>query len=163
MAVFKDQNDREWTLAVNVATIERVREKCEGLDLLEAGGGADATVFHQLATDPILLVRVIAALCEPEKHDVSLESFYAAMVGDAIDRAATALMEEIVNFTPSPELRAIQRRALTKATEVRSQGLAMIDETLTDEALDKAMTAKLTRLRQELQDELGSLSGDSPE
>jgi hypothetical protein len=163
MAVFKDRNDREWTLAVNVGTIERVREQCGGFDLLEAAGGAEATVFHRLATDPILLVRVIAALCEPEKHGVSLESFYAAMVGDAIDRGATALMEEIVNFTPSPELRAIQKRALAKAGEVRSQGLAMLEETLTDEAMQKAMAAKLTRLRQKLQEELVSLSGDSPE
>ena len=55
---------------------------------------------------------------EADANGVTDEQFGEAMAGDAIDQATKALLEEIVDFSPSPRDRARARRVLEKATEM---------------------------------------------
>ena len=90
--------------------------------------------------------------CKPEAdaHNVTDEDFGRAMAGDAIDLAATALLEELVGFFPQG-----RRKLLAKALEKL--------RTLEAMALQAAQTRlESPELQRELEAALGSSSGSSP-
>ena len=115
MKSFTDNAGRIWTIAVNVATIKRVRAICN-VDLnaiveMDEKNNPSTKLLEQLSSDPVLLVDVLYAVCKPEAdaQGISDEEFGMAMAGDAIDHAATALLDEIVNFFPEAKRRALQK------------------------------------------------------
>lgn len=121
MRIFKDTKDRPWTVAVNVDAVKRVKARVE-IDLLRVGSG-DANLIVELADNPIMLVDVLFALCEPEAKaaGVTDEDFGKAMAGQAIDDATDALMAELSDFFPKG------RRALLKAGLAKvNAGMAMV-------------------------------------
>lgn len=115
MKSFNDNTGRPWMIVVNVATIKRVRAICE-VDLnsiveLDDKGKPSTDLLQKLSTDPVLLVDVLYAVCKPEcdQKGVTDEQFGAAMVGDSIEYATSALLEEIINFFPEAKRRAFQK------------------------------------------------------
>lgn len=106
MRTFEDNAGREWQLSLNVATARRIRDALS-FDLLEV-----ADSVKRLSTDPILLCDVIYVLCreQADERGVSDEDFGRSMAGDAIAAATDALLEEYVDFCPSPRDRANLRR-----------------------------------------------------
>jgi len=143
MLTFRDNANRTWTVAVTVASVKRVRAMV-GLDLLDAGEGR---VFDRLATDPVLLVDVLYAVCKPELDaaGVTDEQFGEALAGDAIDRATDALLEDLVAFFPTAR-RKVLNRALAKlrAVEARATDLALarIDSPELDAELDRILAGE---------------------
>lgn len=141
MRSFTDNAGRTWTIAVNVNAIKRVRGLL-GLDLLDLVGGG---LLEKLFGDPVLLSDVVYAVCRPEADakGVTDEDFGRAMAGDTIEHATKALLEELVDFSPSPRDRAnLQRvlqttwQALDKARDVITAKLATVDaEALVVQAL----------------------------
>ncbi|HAT10335.1 MAG TPA: hypothetical protein DCS97_07025 [Planctomycetes bacterium] len=100
MQTFLDASGRTWSIHIDVATIRRVRSLA-AIDLMQVLGG---DLLERLAADPVLLVDVLAAICQPQMdaQRVNAESFASGMLGDAIDHAATALLKGIADFSPSP-------------------------------------------------------------
>src|SRR5574340_353411 len=98
MKTFKDNAGRTWTIAVNVDAVKRVRDLLKE-DLLDV-----ENVLKRLMIDPILLCDCVYCVCKPQAdaEHVSDVQFAQAMAGDAIAHAKTALVEEIVNFSPDP-------------------------------------------------------------
>ena len=96
MKTFKDNNNRDWEITINVAAIKRVRDLI-GVDLMQA---IEGELLKQLATDPVMLCDVIYCLCKPQadEKDISDTQFGQAMSGDAIDNATIALLDELVEF-----------------------------------------------------------------
>ena len=106
MKTFTDNTGRTWTLSVTVGTIKRVRALC-GVDLaniitMESGKTPNVGLLERLAADPVLLVDVLFAVCKPEADTKGItdEEFGRAMAGDVIELAATALLDEIIDFFP---------------------------------------------------------------
>lgn len=120
MRIFKDAAGGDWSLAVNVASNKRVKA-LTGFDLFAT---IDQQLYERLRADPELLVNVLYALCKPEAdaRKVSDEDFGALMVGDAIDRATTALTEDLADFFPQAR-RELVRKAMTKVAEIEAAAL----------------------------------------
>ncbi len=99
MRQFKDNENRDWIIAINVAVLKRVKQLLD-VDLLDVAGGG---LIERLASDPVLLVDVLYAVCKPQAMGagVSDEQFGEAMAGDVIESATVALLEELVLFFPS--------------------------------------------------------------
>ncbi len=139
MTKFKDCAGREWTVAVTVDAVKRVRADCDGLDLLAV---ADGQLFTRLLADPVLLVDVLFSVCGPAAREagVSADQFGAAMAGQAIDDGTTALLEALTGFFRSGQ-RATYRAALAKLRQ--AEDLATATATAGVEAIDVAglMTA----------------------
>lgn len=124
MASFKDASGRVWSLVITVDTIRRVRQLA-GCDLMQAIGGK---LLEQLAVDPVLLVDVLAAACKPQMDaaQVTAEQFGQAMVGDAIDDAAQALLQGLADFSPSPTRKLLLRLIEAgRAGQAKAHELAM--------------------------------------
>ena len=150
MKTFKDNAGRTWQIAMNVTAAQRVRSMLD-VDLLQLGGEAEKPedhLFTRLHSDPCFLVDVLYVVCKPEADaaGVTDEQFGEAMAGDAIDQATKALLEEIVDFSPSPRDRARARRVLEKATEMIDKAQDVLDAKTTDEKLESQMADALATL-----------------
>ena len=104
---FTDAAGQPWSVVVTVDTMRRVRALA-GVDLMQAIGGP---LLERLAADPVLLVDVLAAVCKPQMdaRTTTAEAFAQAMVGDAIDHAAQALLQGLADFCPSPTRTLLKR------------------------------------------------------
>jgi hypothetical protein len=126
MKCFKDNQNRNWTIVVNVATVKRVRSLLDInlLDVvkLDANNKPNVDLLEQLASDPVLLCDVIYCICKPEAdaQNISDEDFGVAMGGDAIEHATTALLEELVDFFPEAK-RLVLRKLMNAGEKVKNQ------------------------------------------
>jgi len=153
MKTFNDNAGRTWTVSITVDAIKRVRGLLD-VDLLEVVGGK---LIDRLITDPVLLCDIVYAVCKPEAdaQDVSDEDFGRAMAGDAIEHATTALLEELVSFSPSPRDRANLKRVLVTTHRVMDKARDLVEQ--------KIESGELDRIAEEaLQGHAGSSSGSSP-
>lgn len=140
MKTFQDNAGRTWTVAVNVDTVKRVRDLLKE-DLLDV-----EHVFQRLMVDPILLCDVIYCVCKPQAdaENISEVQFAQAMAGDAIAHAKTALMEELVNFSPDPRDRENLGLAVAKFNMMASRARELIKARLENPKLSQEIEAALS-------------------
>lgn len=133
MKTFRDNEGREWLVAVNVGTIETVQARV-GIDLLN---GED--IHGRLAGDPRLLVRTLFALCEKQAAERGQDfgEFAAAVTGEALARGNDALMGDLIDFF-QPAKRAVMSKA---AEKIRAAEKLLIERA--DRALDAMDVAAL--------------------
>jgi len=119
MKTFTDTAGRTWTIALTIDAAKRVKGLLD-VNLLELESG-DPPLLTRLGSDVILLCDVIFALVKPQadQQGVTDEQFGAALGGEAILGAQTALYEELVHF-----FRGLGRNDLAKAVEAQRR---MID------------------------------------
>jgi len=160
---FTDNAGRVWTLAVNVAAIKRVRALCN-VDLnsiieLDAKNQPSAKLLERLSTDPVLLVDVLYAVCKPEcdSRNVTDGEFGAAMAGNAIDHATSALLDEIIDFFPEAK-RKVFRKILDASRRFEARSKQALTELLEDPAFDEKIDQALDQLTIS-----SSVSPESPE
>lgn len=149
MTAITDNNGQTWTLSMNVNTLRRVKSLC-GVNLteivtIEPGKQPNTALLEQLASDPILLVDVLYAVVKPEADakGITDEAFGAAMVGDAIEQAVNALLDEVINFFPSPKRKVLTRliQAGRRFAKKQEEALTELLESPTlDEAIESALT-----------------------
>jgi hypothetical protein len=153
MKTFKDAKGREWRVVVDVTTIKRVRSLAK-VNLLDV---VDGSLMKQFEADPVLLVDVVYCVCKPQADEagVSDEQFGQSLVGDPIDHASAALMEELTDFFPAGK-RQMLKKVLAKATALMDKHLQRASRELDDPEFDRKVEALMEKMRN------GS-SGDSPE
>lgn len=163
MKTFTDNTGRTWTLSVTVGMIKRVRALC-GVDLaniitMESGKTPQVVLLERLASDPVLLVDVLFAVCKPEADakGITDEEFGRAMAGDAIELAATALLDEIIDFFPEAK-RKVFRKILDASRRFEARSKQALMELLEDPAFDEKIDQALDRLTIS-----SSVSPESPE
>jgi len=140
VAYFTDNEGRKWRIALDAPTIREVRKAFDGLDLADAKGES----YEQLASDPCLLVDVIAFLCRNEIQRASLteRQFGESLIGDAIDGATTALLEAITDFFPQRQ-RSVMRCLVQQQETIQNNALDLAMKKITDPKLQQAVTSKL--------------------
>lgn len=140
MKTFKDNAGRTWTIAVTVDAVKRVRDLLKE-DLLDV-----ENVLKRLLVDPILLCDVIYCVCKPQAdaEQISDVQFAQAMAGDAIAHAKTALVEEIVNFSPDPRDRENLGLAVEKFNAMADRARELIKTKLESPALSREIEAALS-------------------
>ena len=152
MRTFKDNAGRDWTIAVNVASIKRLRDTLE-VDLM---GVIEGDLLQRLYADPVLLVDVVYVLCKPraDELEVTDEQFGQAMGGDAIELATAALVDEIIGFFPNRRDRERARKVLAKFTTAMERA---------QDALDlRVDSPRLQRELDSIVESVGEPAGGSP-
>ena len=127
MKTFKDTSGREWTLAITIDAVKRIRDLLK-IDLLDLFGG-EPPLLTRLDTDVILLCDTIFVALKPQADTagVSSEQFGAALGGDAIIAARDAFMEALSDFFQSlrrPEV----VKAISKQTELVTAAVKLAGE-----------------------------------
>ena len=144
MKTFKDNAGRTWTIALNVTTQRRIRDLAQ-VNVLEILGDERPTLYERLQSDTILLCDVLYAACQPqaEKEGVTDEQFGEALAGDAIDHATKALLDEIVDFSPSPRDRANLRKVIDALDQGMEKTRDLIKARLDAGELDRVIEQAL--------------------
>jgi len=134
LKTFKDTEGREWTIAITVDSIKRVKSLLD-FDLLDLDNGK---AIERLVGDPILLCDTIYVICKPQadQRGVSDQDFGRAMAGDVLDRAITALLEDYCDFFPQPKRQVLQK-AFAKLREIERTVIAAADQKITDLTIDE--------------------------
>ena len=127
MRTFRDNDGREWTVAINVGSMKRIRDMA-GVDVF--GGGLPAFV-EDVTANPVMLADVLYAVIQPqaEKREVTPELFAEAVAGDVIEHAADALLSELVDFFPKAR-REILKKILETSKEVEAEQFRRLAETV---------------------------------
>jgi len=138
MKIFKDARDRTWNVTVDVGAVKRVRDLCD-VDLMDAiaDGGV---LLAKIDADPVLLCDVVFVLCQEQAaaSKVSDVDFGRAMVGDAIDRATSAFLDELVDFFPARK-RTVLAKAVAKANQYADEAADRAEKMLDDPEMDRRM------------------------
>lgn len=139
MHTFRDSAGRTWTVAINVATVKRVRARA-GVDLYALAGKPDA--LGEFLSDPVAICDTLYVLCqdEAERAGVTDEAFGQALYGDAIHAATEALLEDLCDFFPNPAQRGTLRKLIVQARKV--EGLLIERAAKTLEGIDPAAVAE---------------------
>jgi len=147
MGKFVDSQGRDWTLAVDIVGVKRVKNAV-GVDLLSDVEAAQ----KQLADDVVLLVDVLYLLVKPQADErkVSDEDFGRSLKGEPIENATLVLMQEIADFFP-PRKRAALRMLLEKSQVLEEKALELLQARI--DSLDPE------RLVQELAEALKASDG----
>ncbi len=143
MKTFKDNEDRTWTVKVNISTVKRVKSLL-GINIFDA---IEKDLIARLVTDTILLVDVLYVICKPEaeQKNVSDEQFGEGLAGDAITAATTALLEELVDFFPEAKRQVLQK-AVGKYRKVENLAIEMAMKYLDSRETEKKIEAELRNI-----------------
>lgn len=157
MRTFKDNAGRDWTVAINVNAIKRVRDLAK-VNLLDVFEGK---LIDRLAADPVLLCDVLYAVCKPQADTagVSDEQFGEALAGDAIELATKALLEELVSFSPNPRDRAALGRVIKALWNSVEKARDLLEARMNSSELENRLDIAM---RNALETALGPSSGSVP-
>lgn len=140
MKTFEDGKGRTWNVEINVYTILKAKDMV-GVDLARAF--EDRTVFERLA-DPVTATQVMYALVhdQMQRENVSAEDFGRSMFGKALDDAASALVEELLNFSP-PSGRMLAEQTVKAARGLKERMTRRLMEQIENPKMLDAMEESL--------------------
>jgi hypothetical protein len=141
LKIFKDSVGREWEIVVNIAAVKRVRDLTK-IDLLDLADGGTIT---KLTDDPVALCDVLWALCREQAKgwNTTDEQFGQSLVGDAIEQATDALLQELIDFFPTRK-RTILAKAFATVKTIQAKAHTLAMERMDDPALLAKIEASLT-------------------
>ena len=144
MRTFKDNSGRTWTVELNVHQMKRIRARL-GVDLvnviaLDAGGKVKVDLVDRIANDPCLLVDILWVCVEEEAKaaGVTDEQFGRSLVGDSIETATAAFLDELVDFFPGA-----RRLFLKKAVDLARKYTAETKDALAKALEDPELTRRV--------------------
>ena len=118
MPTFTDLDNRQWTVKITVADVNRVRDTLtiNLLDVLED----DARILGEIMGNLSLLVDVVWCVCQKQarEQNVTVDQFAEGMGGDVLLRAADSLMEALIDFFPQARMRKAMRKLIQKGQAV---------------------------------------------
>jgi len=143
MINFKDNQGKEWSIALDAFVIKQCRQDA-GVDLVDID---DGRVFDKLA-DPVPLVDALWVLCRKQAAGatppIDQEQFAARLTGDAYQAASDAIAEAIADFFPNRR-RELLRTVMNKANKLRQAGMETVLQKINDPALDQRLTEQINR------------------
>lgn len=142
MHSFKDNTGHEWRIELNVAVNRKVRTEI-GVDL----NLINEDLITKLYTNPEMLVDVISIVLTDQikKQDLDEYGFASRIIGDTVNHACDALMDELVFISPRSQ-RAIAGAAWKKIRKAESM--------LEQKAMSVLGSDKIDEKLQEIMDEM---------
>lgn len=146
MRIFKDINGKDWVIDIHLGSLELVREVC-CLDLTKLFED-DMKPIGSLFADPYKLASVIWTLVSPPNSPESARSaFMMAFRADAIEAAAMALVDAVIDFFPSPQrretLRELVKHVWEVANGIEKEAAELVKQIKPAEVLEKLKSTSL--------------------
>ncbi len=142
MKVFKDNQGREWQIALNVYEMKRIRAVL-GVDLvnvitLDKEGAVKVDLVDRIANDPCLLVDILWVLVESQAKEegVSDVEFGSSLSGEAIASATAAFLDELVDFFPGAK-RLFLKKAVEVSRKYTGEMTGVLEKALADPDFDR--------------------------
>jgi len=142
MATFKDSEDTDWKVNIDVPETFRIKAEFK-IDLLTEGPSGQ--IFRTLA-DTGTALALLADICRVQisERDLDTNGFFRRCTGDAMERALSALREAIIELFPSSQaetMRATWQKIESLQKRVSDSQMERLNGKKADEALEKIMGA----------------------
>lgn len=148
MKKFKDNQNREWDVILNVMEMKKLRASL-GLDLinvitLDKKGDVKVDLIDKIVNDPCLLVDILYVICEKQVKDAGLTDieFGSAMAGEAIENATSAFLDELVDFFPGAK-RLFLKKAVDLSRKYQGEMKELLSKALEDPELEKKIAESM--------------------
>ncbi len=152
MREFRDDLGRPWQVALTVLAAMRVRDTVtiprDGqrvpFDLIDLS--AIGETMQALRGQYSIVAEALYAICSKQADDrkVSREEFLDGLKGDALDNAAKALEEELIDFFPL-RLRKMLGTLAAKMTEATQAALDQAEKQMTETTGEELLALSGTR------------------
>lgn len=158
--MWKDANGREWSTAITVTTVKRVKELA-GVLL------TDVDVIERISSDVMLLCDVLSAISKSQRDErnVSSEQFGELLAGKFIDQAYDSFRQDLLDFFPNSR-RSVMQRIFSTTQKLETERLRLVETKLTDEQVEILVRKTIQRASDQIDrqlEQLGNASGNSPE
>ena len=139
MKTFQDTSGHEWTLAITIDAVKRIRDTLK-VDLLDLFGG-EPPLLTRLDTDVILLCDTIFVALKPhaDAAGITSEQFGMALGGDAIIAARDAFMGALADFFQSLRRQEVVK-AISKQTELVTAAVKLAGERIENLAVPEILS-----------------------
>lgn len=142
--IVNDRLGREWPVTINAMGIGRATDQAGfNLMLILRDNGEH---LDRLMSDPVLLIKVLFALIEPQITEAGLspEEFSEGFAGDSLQSAADGILRAMADFLPSRDQR-----------ELLSQMIEIIDVEVEIAKVDKRTKAERDVINRERDSRIG--------
>ena len=144
MKKFTDKKENEWILELTVGSAKRVKADCgiDLIDIIDVKTGLQKSPLEELADNPMLLVDVLFSMCrkQAEERNIDDESFAELFDGEVIQDAISALVEEIINFSP-PVRRKVLQKIYDKNRQLMGETEKEIESIISNPEFDSDLEA----------------------
>ena len=145
MQKFKDFNDREWTIDLNIASAREIRRRMATIDSLKDVDFLDHSSMLMALNDVFFAADLLFLVCEKQANERGIddESFGRSLRGDVLFDAVAAFVAEYVDFFPDPTIREKIRIVAEKNRELQARlydALAKVTDDTIEKILDDAET-----------------------
>lgn len=136
MATFRDNQNREWVLEIDVPLARRIRQEM-AVDILNLDLQDEQSGLNRVSRDPILFVEALYLLCQAqcEKRRIDPDDFGRSLKGDALGEALDAFTEALSDFSPPRQRKFLQTANATANRLLET--LTGMAETRVPDALEK--------------------------
>ena len=145
MQKFKDFNDREWTIDLNIASAREIRRRMATIDSLKDVDFLDHSSMLMALNDVFFAADLLFLVCEKQANERGIddESFGRSLRGDVLFDAVAAFVAEDVDFFPDPTIREKIRIVAEKNRELQARlydAIAKVTDDTIEKILDDAET-----------------------
>lgn len=153
MHTFKDAKGDEWSIELDTTMTREIRKEL-GVDLLSMDQKTAARLIGEDSESIETLVDMLSIICtnQIKRRELDARGFASRLVGDTIDDACEALVQELVFIS-----RRSRKQVVAKAWEKTRQA----EKRLTDKAMDlldsEMLDQKVEEAMAEMEARLGSL------
>lgn len=145
MQKFKDFNDREWTIDLNIASAREIRRRMATIDSLKDVDFLDHSSMLMALNDVFFAADLLFLVCEKQANERGIddESFGRSLRGDVLFDAVAAFVAEYVDFFPDPTIREKIRIVAEKNRELQARlydAIAKVTDDTIEKILDDAET-----------------------
>lgn len=146
MQFFKDNQNREWEININVGTAKRIKAAC-GIDVFSLFAD-EGSSLQELSQDFVMLVDTLWIICskQAEARGISEEQFAEGLTGDVIADATNSFLLDIVNFFPEKKKKVLlqvlektQKAAETQEEIMINQLQSQLDSGAIDKEIERLL------------------------
>lgn len=144
MSSFKDNTGREWTIDINVDSIDRVH-KATGVSihlLLDD----KCKAFGELVANMPAFAHVCYILCDAEEAGVDQRVFAKGLKGDPFNLMVDAFLEELTLFFPDPRRREAVGKIIQSLRSLNNQMMTKLTTEMETFDPEKVATDVLTKM-----------------
>ena len=142
MRTFKDSQDREWTIDLNIASVRALRERAARVDSLKNVDLLDYAGVLLSVSDPFFAADLLFETVrdQAEERGVNAEEFGASLRGKILFDAISEWSAEYLDFFPEPTAKEKAQALVEKSAKAREALFEKICYAATKE-LDSAVAS----------------------
>ncbi len=155
LPTFKDATGHEWRFTPSLGLFDAIQE-ATGVDLIPDGN--DVSAVMSLPTNRRKLADALWASVKSQAGELTRAQFNERLNGDALTDGWGALLDAIVNFTPSQRREEVKAAIELQSTAMEQSVVAMV-QTLKSDETTQAIRDAIDQAQREMASELPKALG----